>query len=82
MVDRKPSGVLALFSAYTDLSKVTTNEELQECISDIKKLGHESILMAVLSSLMLIQIEKPVLIPLTLLASATSLILFIKRLVS
>ncbi len=73
------SCIKPLLHAYLNAKDARTSEEYDESISDLRKIGKQSIKAAILSELIRIHIERPVIIPLTLVAYLSSLILFIKR---
>ena len=73
------SCIKPLLHAYLNAKDARTSEEYDESISDLRKIGKQSIKAAILSELIRIHIERPVIIPLTLVACLSSLILFIKR---
>ena len=73
------SFVKPLLQAYLNAKDARTNEEYIESISDIQRIGRQSIKAAILSELIKIHIERPVIIPLTLVACLSSFILFLKR---
>lgn len=71
-----------LFRAYSRLDQAVDVEDAEEAVADIRKIGRESVPAAILSSLLLIHFERPILLPLAALACGTSIVLLVKRLVS
>lgn len=73
------SCIKPLLHAYLNAKDARTSEEYNESISDIQRIGRQSIKTAILSELIKVHIERPVIIPLTLVACLTSFFLFWQR---
>jgi hypothetical protein len=68
--------------AYVTATTASSDDELEEAIADLKIASTDSIAGAFLSSLALIQLAWPALLPLAVIGTMTSLVLMLKRLVS
>ncbi len=71
-----------VLSAYETARKAQTQDEYEEAIADLSVLARESVTLAVLASMAKIQIERPALIPVALVVTATSIFLSVGRLLS
>lgn len=69
-----------ILQAYLTAKDSQTEDEYYEAISDINRLAKRSIKAAIFSEIVKIQLERPVVIPLSLIAILTSFVLFLKRL--
>jgi hypothetical protein len=69
-----------VLSAYETARKAQTQDEYEEAIADLSVLARESVTLAVLASMAKIQIERPALIPVALVVTATSIFLSVGRL--
>lgn len=65
--------MLQLAEAARRAAQATNEEELAEAVSDMDRLGHESVTMAVAVQLVKIQLERPLVLPLAIAMCGLSL---------
>lgn len=69
-----------LFVLFEKAKHAQTEDEREEAMADLRRLAQVSVPMAIAVGVILVQIERPLLIPVFVLVSATSFVLFLKKL--
>lgn len=69
-----------LFVLFENAKHAQTEDEREEAMADLRRHAQVSVPMAIAVGVILVQIERPLLIPVFVLVSATSIVLFLKKL--